>query len=103
MTTTGLPYETQHQRWIKYGANVALSVILVIAVAVIVTVIARRVGKSIDTTANGVYSLKPQTLNIIHNLKSPVRIVSLYTRPTGVAVQQTKTEVDYGQVVADLL
>src|SRR5947208_2613362 len=92
--------ETQQQRWIKYGANVALTVIVVIALAALVTYLAQRFNRRIDTTASGAYSLKPQTINIIKDLKSPVRIVSLYSKPTNPA--QAKEETDYGQIVADL-
>ncbi len=100
MTQTPKP-ETQKQRWIKYGANVVLTVIVVIALASLITYLAQRFTRRIDTTASGAYSLKPQTVNIIQNLKSPVRIVSLYSKPTTPA--QTKEETDYDQVVSDLL
>src|SRR5437763_2419633 len=104
MAKPALPYETQHQRWIKYGANVVLSVVLVSVVSVLIVVIAQRVGGRIDTTKAKAYSLKRQTLGIIRDVKSPVRIVSLYSRPTGTAQQQqTKQETDYAQVVEDLL
>jgi len=33
----------------------------------------------VDTTKAGLYSLKPQTVNIIKNNKQPIKIVSLYT------------------------
>ena len=66
--------ETQKQRWMKYGANVALTSILVIALAILVTYVAQRGKKRIDTTAAGDYSLKPQSINLVHGLQSPVSI-----------------------------
>src|SRR5437870_656207 len=96
-----LKRETQQQRWIKYGANVALTVVVAVILAALITYLAQRFNRRIDTTATGAYSLKPQTINIIKDLKSPVRIVSLYSKPINPA--QTKEETDYGQAVADLL
>jgi hypothetical protein len=72
--------ETQQQRWIKYGANVVLVTVVVILLAGILTYLAQRVGKRIDTTAAGAYSLKPQTTNILRDLKGKTKIVSLYTK-----------------------
>src|SRR5438094_8069574 len=102
MTNTRLTYENQQQRWIKYGANVVLTVVVAIALAAVVIALAQRTDHRFDTTASGAYSLKPQTVNIIRDLKTPVRLVSLYTRPTAPAAQQSQ-EIDYGQIVADLL
>src|SRR5688572_6677231 len=72
--------ETQQERWIKYGANVVLVTVVVILLAGILTYLAQRIGKRIDTTAAGAYSLKPQTTNILHDLKGKTKIVSLYTK-----------------------
>ena len=93
--------ETQQQRWVKYGANVALAVVIVLVLAVVLILIGQRTNKPIDMTANQAYSLKPQTLNILQNLdsKQPIRIVSLYTHPQGV----TSATTDYAGVVSDLL
>ena len=40
--------ETQQQRWIKYGANVALTVIVVIILAALITYLAQRFNRRID-------------------------------------------------------
>ena len=96
--------ETQQQRWIKYGSNVALTIVVVILLAGLLTYLAQRFNRRVDTTAGGSYSLKPQTVNIIKDLKSPVKIVSLYSRPANAQQEkEAKAETDYGQVVADLL
>src|SRR5688572_26482418 len=73
-------HESQQERWIKYGANVVLVTVVVIALAGILTYLAQRAGKRIDTTAGGAYSLKPQTANILRDLKGKTKIVSLYTK-----------------------
>lgn len=73
--------ETQKQRWLKYGANAALSSILVVALAAVVVFLIQRSPRRIDTTSSGLYSLKPQTINIIRDNPKPVKIVSLQRLP----------------------
>src|SRR5688500_4653518 len=93
--------ESQQERWIKYGANVVLVTIVVVLLAGILTYLAQRTGKRIDTTAGGAYSLKPQTVNILRDLKGKTKIVSLYTKEIiedGKAVQSP-----YVGPVVDLL
>ena len=72
--------ESQQERWIKYGANVVLVTVVVVVLAGILTYLAQRTGKRIDTTASGAYSLKPQTANILRDLKGKTKVVSLYTK-----------------------
>src|SRR5438067_13053721 len=76
-----LPRESQKERWVKYGANVALATVVVIVLAIVVIAIGQRTTRRFDMTAGKEYSLKPQTINIIKDLKSPVTLVSLYTHP----------------------
>ena len=71
------PVSSQRERWLKYGGNVALTCIIAVALAVMATYAAGRHPIRIDTTTEGLYSLKPQTIRIIQNIKSPIRIVSL--------------------------
>jgi polyhydroxyalkanoate synthesis regulator phasin len=93
--------ETQRQRWMKYGANVALAVVIVLVLAVVLIVIGQRTNHAFDTTADRAYSLKPQTLNILKGLdsKEQIRLVSLYTHPQTPGKEAT----DYAGVVSDLL
>ena len=72
--------ESQQERWIKYGANVVLVSVVVVLLAGVITYLAQRTGKRLDTTASGAYSLKPQTANILRDLKGKTKIVSLYTK-----------------------
>ena len=94
-----LPRETQQQRWLKYGANVALAIVVVVVLATVLIIISQRTRKRFDTTAGKEYSLKPQTINIIKDLKQPVKLVSLYTHPQNASAAST----DYAGAVADLL
>jgi hypothetical protein len=94
---TNLP-ESQKQRWIKYGANVALSSFVLIVIAVLLTWMAQRNPRRIDTTIGGAQSLRPQTLNFIKDLKQKVRIIALYPK-----LKNDSHEQDYYQPVADLL
>jgi uncharacterized coiled-coil DUF342 family protein len=97
-TKPNLPPETQQQRWMKYGANVALSIVVGIALVILFTFLAQAKDHRFDTTQEGVYSLKPQTLSIIGSLKSPIKIVSLYSK------ESNREDIDtYSQTVQDLL
>lgn len=94
--------ESQKQRWVKYGANVTLAIVVAVVLAVVATALAQRANVRIDTTAAGLYSLKPQTVNIIRDNKQKIKLVSLYTRNTTTPGTQAE-ETDYAQVVDDLL
>src|SRR5258706_2293504 len=97
--------ETQQERWLKYGANVVLSVVIVIVLVGFVVYLAQRPGLRTDTTTGGANSLKPQTVNLIQNLPEEVRIVSLFSRVdenTERKVQENSAEGQYQQG-ADLL
>lgn len=100
------PRETQRERWVKYGSNVALVTVVVLVLAVLVTYLAERAGASgvrLDTTATKVNSLKPQTINVIKGLEQPVKIVSLYTELTPEQRGQQADQTDYAGTVRDLL
>ena len=98
--------ETQQERWIKYGGNVVLASVVVVILAVVVVWLAQEANARVDTTTAGLYSLKPQTVNIIKNNDQPIKIVSLYTRvkrqSTNV-VQGEEDNFDYITPIADLL
>ncbi len=90
---------SQGRRWIKYGANVVISSVVVIALAVVATAIAQTHARRIDTTIGASQSLRPQTLNYIQNdLHSDVHIVALYPK-----LKSESHEQDFYQPVADLL
>src|ERR1700728_30104 len=90
--------ESQSQRWIKYGANVLFSSLIVILLVVMLTSLAQSHAVRVDTTAGGTQSLRPQSVNFIQDLKQPIRIVALYPK-----LKSDSHEQDYYQPVADLL
>src|SRR4051794_16461701 len=108
-----MPVESQSERRWKYGLNVAVMIVLAIVVAVLCTWAFERKPKRFDTTASGMYSLKPQTINLISSNPQKIKITSLYTKAkqgqgTGAASQQQGETVigdvaDQAEKVADLL
>ena len=111
-----MPYgpETRHERWMKYGLNVVLVSLLVVVLAALVVWAAQANitfrGKTYsfrargDLTSGGSYSLKPQTVTVISELKSPVKVVSLYPRlkqEPGTPPEQRQQ--DFYQAVDDIL
>src|SRR5690349_23765181 len=59
--STLFPYTT------LFRSNVALTVVVAVVLSLIVIYIAGRRSARLDTTAAGLYSLKPQTINLIKN------------------------------------
>src|SRR5689334_8703575 len=97
--------ETQQERWVKYGANVALSVLIVLILVVLLVYLGGRANWRKDTTAAGAYSLKPQTVRLIENLQQKVRIVGLFSKAqenTGKKTEDDTNRVHFQQV-ADLI
>src|ERR1041385_1556343 len=99
--------ESQSERRIKYGLNVALASVVVVLLAGCVVWLTQKWGRRLDTTKIGLYSLKPQTLTVIKNNKSPVKIVSLYTKvkleATATAEEREAAKFDFITPVTDLL
>src|SRR5689334_16542068 len=100
--------ENQAERWIKYGSNVALTIVLVIVLAILFTWGFQRANLRADTTRGGSLSLKPQTIQVLKQLKQHITLVSLYVHTD--QNQQTEAEkeakiepIDYSTRVADLL
>lgn len=63
---------------IFYQINIGLMIIIFGGILVLVNLISNRHYKRIDLTKNKIYSLSPQTKNIIKNLKVPVEIIGFY-------------------------
>src|SRR5262245_57983935 len=103
MSETLTKPEAQQERWLKYGANVVLASIIVVILAILVTWLAQRSNRRLDTTSQRLYSLKPQTLNIIRDNTQPIEIFALYQRAQPADVTDIDQKTDYAQPVADLL
>ena len=71
--------ESQKERWVKYGSNVALTIVVVIVLASLIIYLAQKGNHIFNARHTGVTGLKPQTINLIKDLKSPIKIVSLYS------------------------
>src|SRR5512133_2697150 len=61
-------------RQTRYGAYLVAYVVVILAVLGAVNFLANRYDKSYDATANKQYSLSDQTIKLVRNLKSDVRI-----------------------------
>src|SRR6476659_7894107 len=101
MTDTQVKFESQKERWLKYGANVVIATIVVIVLAGLIVYLAQKVGRRIDTTESRAYSLKPQTLNILSDVKGKTKLISLYRQE--VPEKGVLKKSPYAPVVADLL
>ena len=71
---------TQAARRRKYGLNVAVSVVAVLALFVLINWIAYRQFVRFDLTATRSYSLSPQTLKVLQGLEGSYQIVTLFSR-----------------------
>lgn len=65
-------------RKFRYGGSSALFTVLVIAIVVLINLIVRSYDLRLDLTANKMYSLSEQTLQILDNLDRDVNIYALY-------------------------
>jgi ABC-type uncharacterized transport system involved in gliding motility auxiliary subunit len=67
-------------RQVRYGANVGLSSVLVVGVAVIVNaIVAQRFDKAADWTAEKLYTLSDQTKKILHGLERDVKAIAFFS------------------------
>src|SRR4030095_14612738 len=81
------PPEAQKERWVKYGANVALTSIIVLVLTGLVIWAAqgslpmtRKLRGRADLTSDSSNQLKPQTVSLIKDLPGKVTLVSLYPK-----------------------
>jgi len=102
--------ESQQERWLKYGGNVVLVIVVVILIACLLIWCfqQQKLLARVDTTKAGLYSLKPQTVNIIKNNTQKIKIVSLYSPKRQSAVESESEDADEAtteqmQAVNDLL
>jgi hypothetical protein len=101
------PPEAQHQRWLKYGANVAFTVLIVLMLTGLVIWAAqgslpmtRSLRGRADLTSDSSNQLKPQTISLIKDLPGKVTLVSLYPR---LKREETAAMGDTYQRVLDIL
>lgn len=100
-TTPPAGPETQKQRWLKYGANVGLAIVLAVVLTGVLMWMGQKYRGRADLTVGGTQSLRPQTLSILKDLKGPVTIVGL--APKLKAEEAREQKQDFYEPVADLL
>lgn len=69
---------TQGQRRMLYGFNIFVLILAALAIVVFINYIGNKFNHRSDFTATRQYSLSEQTANLIGDLKTPVKITSLY-------------------------
>jgi len=66
-----------------YGTNTAAIIVIVLAILVMLNFIAYRHPARFDLTESGQYSLSDQTINVLKNLKSDVKVIAFVTETSG--------------------
>lgn len=62
----------------KYGANMAVMILIFLCVLALIGVISTRYKKRIDLTATSRYTLSPQTIKILRSLKKDIEAAAFY-------------------------
>ena len=77
-------------RQARYGTNVAISLLAVLGIAVILNVVvAQRLDKAADWTADKIYTLSDQTKNILRGLDGEVKAIAFFSNsPDNPRLQQ---------------
>jgi len=68
------------RRSTKYGANVALLILIVLAIIVLVNVLASTHNKRFDLTEEKRYSLSPQTVKLLKSIPGEIEVICFYTQ-----------------------
>ena len=86
-----------------YGGNTILVVLIVLLIVEGLSVLANWKNRRADTTQNGLTRLNPQTLKVIGDLKSPIKIVALMSEPRWSDDVPKDERFDIRQPIYDLL
>lgn len=70
--------ETQLQRRAKYGTNVAVSILLVLAILFAVNFVVNRNSKRFDLTKSGENTLADQSVKVLKGLKEEVKMLAFF-------------------------
>jgi ABC-type uncharacterized transport system involved in gliding motility auxiliary subunit len=66
------------RRQVRFGFNATVMTLALLAILVLLNVLATRNHVRWDLTAEGAFSLSPQSIDIIQNLEQPVEIIGFY-------------------------
>ena len=62
----------------KYGANTIVMVLIFVGIAILVNVLSNANHRRFDLTESKQYSLSPQTIKILKDLKSPITVTGFF-------------------------
>lgn len=90
------------RRQTKYGLNVLAMAVLLLAIIVVVEVFAEKYNKRADFTEGRRYTLSPQTVKLLKDLKRPVKAVAFYRAPGGQVFEDRRAAEDLLRQYGDL-
>jgi ABC-type uncharacterized transport system involved in gliding motility auxiliary subunit len=67
------------KRSVKFGLNTAVNILMVLAIAVVVVLISNSHQKRADLTQEKRFTLSPQTIKILKDLKTPVEVIVFHS------------------------
>lgn len=70
--------EALSSRDVRYGSNTLVMSLAFIGILALINVLANRYSDRFDLTENHVYTLAPLSVQIVHELKQPVKIIAFY-------------------------
>jgi len=90
------------RRQTKYGLNVLLMVVLLLAVIALVEYFSVSYNKRVDLTEGRRYTLSSQTVKLVKDLKKPVKAVAFYRAPGSGVYEDRRSAEDLLRQIADL-
>ena len=78
----------------RYGTNTAIMVAAFFGIAVVVSFLAFDNNKRFDVTATKQFSLAPRTVDLLKNLKEPVRVKAFFGPPTSPGEEAFQNQID---------
>lgn len=70
--------EALSSREVRYGSNTVVMSLAFIGILVLVNVLANRYSDRFDLTQNHQYTLSPLSVQVVHELKQPVKVMAFY-------------------------
>lgn len=80
-------------RTARYGSNAGLMIVTFLGIVILVNFMADRHHRRFDWTEAKEFSLSPQTLNVLKELKEPVKIIGFFD-PNNLYQQQRRQELE---------